>query len=143
MHPDAPTPSIDNNIRFGETYDYRAQRVARVTIGGSTLELAGPLSAALRIEAINIFPPTAPKGLAAVATAGGNNTGPAIDLSWLPSSEADLAGYIAYRRDSDANATWQRISSAQPVIGPGYHDSNVQPGHTYIVFRHRHRPAGP
>ena len=123
--------ALDNNIRFGETYDYRAQRVARVKVGGSTLELAGPLSAPLRIEAINVFPPSVPKGLAAVATAGENGAGPAIDLSWLPGAEPDLAGYIVYRRDSDANATWQRISPAQPVVGPGFHDSNVQPGHTY------------
>ncbi len=125
--------ALDNNIRFGETYDYRAQRVARVAIGGSTLELAGPLSPPLRIEAINIFPPSVPKGLAAVATAGENNSGPAIDLSWLPGTEADLAGYIVYRRDSDAaGSAWRRISPAQPVVGPGFHDSNVKPGHTYI-----------
>jgi hypothetical protein len=126
--------ALDTNISFGETYDYRAQRVARVTVGGSTLELAGPLSAPVRIEAINVFPPNAPKGLEAVATEGENNSGPAIDLSWLPGSEADLAGYIVYRREKDASgpATWQRISPAQPVVGPGYHDANVQPGRTYI-----------
>ncbi len=129
--PDAsPDASIDNNIRFGQTYEYRAQRVARVTVGGSTLELAGPLSPPVRIDAINVFPPSAPKGLAAVATAGENGSSPAIDLSWLPSAESDLAGYIVYRRES-ADAAWQRISPAQPVIGPGYHDPNVQPGHTY------------
>ena len=124
--------ALDTGIRFGETYDYRAQRVARITVGGSILELAGPLSPPLRIDAINIFPPSAPKGLAAVATAGENSSGPAIDLSWLPGTEADLAGYIVYRRGSDARAIWQRISPAQPVVGPGYHDPNVQPGNTYI-----------
>jgi hypothetical protein len=126
----SPDASIDTNIRFGETYEYRAQRVVRVTVGGSTLELAGPLSAPLRIDAINVFPPSAPKGLAAVATVGENGSGPAIDLSWLPGAEADLVGYIVYRRES-ADAAWQRISPAQPVVGPGYHDSNVQPAHTY------------
>ena len=125
-----------HSIRFGETYEYRAQRVARVTVGGSTLELAGPLSPPLRIDAINVFPPGAPKGLAAVATAGENGSAPAIDLSWLPGTEANLAGYIVYRRElgsgsGAAAATWQRISPAQPVVGPGYHDANVQPGHTY------------
>jgi hypothetical protein len=125
--------ALDTSIRFGETYDYRAQRVARITVGGSTLELAGPLSAPLRIDAINIFPPSPPKGLAAVATAGENGSGPAIDLSWLPGTEADLAGYIVYRRDSGAAAAvGQRISPAQPVVGPGFHDSNVEPRHTYI-----------
>jgi hypothetical protein len=122
--------ALDTSIRFGETYEYRAQRVARVSVGGSTLELAGPFSPPLRIDAINVFPPSAPKGLEAVASAGENGSGPAIDLSWLPGTETDLAGYIVYRRESTDN-TWQRISPAQPVVGPGYHDAAVQPGHTY------------
>jgi hypothetical protein len=122
--------ALDSNIRFGESYEYRAQRVTRIIVGGSTLELAGPISPPLRIDAINVFPPSAPKGLEAVASAGENGSGPTIDLSWLPGAEADLAGYIVYRRDSVANAAWQRIST-QPVVGPGYHDPNVQPGHTY------------
>src|ERR1700733_7257201 len=80
--------ALDNNIRFGQTYEYRAQRVARVAVGGSTLELAGPLSSPVRIDAINVFPPSAPKGLAAVATAGENGSSPAIDLSWIPGAES-------------------------------------------------------
>jgi hypothetical protein len=124
--------TFDTSIRFGETYVYRAQRVARVTVGGSILELASPLSPPLRIDAVNVFPPSAPQGLAAVATAGENGSAPAIDLSWLPGTESNLAGYVVYRRDSAAAAdTRQRISPAQPVVGPGYHDADVQLGHTY------------
>jgi hypothetical protein len=123
--------TLDTSIRFGETYEYRAQRVARVEVSGATLELAGPLSLPLRIDAVNVFPPSAPRGLLAVATAGENGSGPAIDLSWLPGAEANLDGYIVYRSDSVAAVAWQRISPAQPVVGPGYHDPNVQPGHTY------------
>ena len=37
--------ALDKDIRFGETYEYRAQRVARVKVDGETLELDGPLSA--------------------------------------------------------------------------------------------------
>jgi len=121
--------ALDKDIRFGESYEYRAQRVARVTVNGRTLELAGPLSAPVRIDAVNTFPPRVPRGLAAVATAGENGAGPAIDLSWQPDTEADLAGYIVYRREG--NTGWQRISPAQPVVGPGYHDANVAPGRTY------------
>jgi hypothetical protein len=125
--------ALDRDIHFGETYEYRAQRVANVTADGQKLELAGPLSAPVRIDAVNIFPPDVPAGLAAVATAGDNGAGstakPAIDLSWTPDTEADLAGYIVYRREGDG--AWQRISPAQPVVGPGYRDDNVQPGHTY------------
>ncbi len=126
--------ALDTGIRFGETYEYRAQRVARIVVNGATLELASPLSAPLRIEAEQLFPPNAPKGLAAVATAGENGASPAIDLSWQPDTEADLAGYIVYRRElaaTGAGGSWQRISPTQPVVGPAYHDTNVQPGHTY------------
>jgi len=125
--------ALDTGIRFGESYEYRAQRITRVAVNGAALELAGPLSSPLRVNAINLFPPSVPKGLVAVATAGENGSGPAIDLSWLPDTEADLAGYIVYRRDANGPAAaWQRISPARPVVGPGFHDANVQPGHTNV-----------
>lgn len=123
--------ALDTGIRFGETYEYRAQRIARVTVQGQTLELAGPLSAPVRIHAVNIFPPAVPRGLAAVAMSAENGVGPSIDLSWRPDTEANLAGYIVYRREPGAANPWQRISPAQPVVGPGYHDADVEPGHTY------------
>ncbi len=131
--------ALDKDIRFGETYAYRAQRVVSVTADGEKLELAGPLSPPVRIDAINIFPPDVPKDLVAVAMAGGNdagpNSGPAIDLSWTPDTEADLAGYIVYRREpaaaGEGTGGWRRVSPAQPVVGPGFHDGSVQPGRTY------------
>jgi hypothetical protein len=130
--PDRGT-AIDKDIRFGESYEYRAQRVAQVTIQDAKLELDGPLSAPVRIDAAQLFPPAVPAGLAAVATAAGDGNPAAIDLSWQPNTEPDLAGYAVYRRDADAatGAAWQRISPAQPVVGPGFHDADVQPGHTY------------
>ena len=36
--------ALDTHIRFGETYEYRAQRVIRLTVNGQTLELASALS---------------------------------------------------------------------------------------------------
>ena len=127
-----PDRALDKEIRFGQTYEYRAQRVARVSVGAETLELAGPLSDPVRVEALDVFPPAVPAGLAAVATAAGVATEPSIDLSWQPGTDADLAGYLVYRRQGDAaNGTWQRISPLQPFIGPVFHDAHVQPGHTY------------
>jgi len=128
-----PGQAIDKTVRFGETYEYRAQRVARVTVDGQTVELAGPLSAPIRVEAIDTFPPAAPAGLAAVAAtadaADHAASGPSIDLSWLPVAESDLAGYAVYRHEG--GGPWQRISPEQPVVGPAFHDPNVAPGHTY------------
>ena len=121
--------ALDNTIRFGESYAYRAQRIARVNVDGKMLELDGPLSPPVRINAENIFPPAVPTGLGAVFTPAENGVGPAIDLSWQPDTEADLAGYVVYRREGDG--PWRRVSPAQPVVGPGFHDASVQVGRTY------------
>jgi hypothetical protein len=124
--------ALDKTIRFGATYEYQAQRVARVLVGDKTFELDGPLSDPIRIEAQDTFPPSVPSGLAAVATAADSNAGPSIDLNWQPVTDPDLAGYAVYRRDANQpDAAWQRVSPAAPVIGPGFHDPQVQPGHTY------------
>ena len=125
----SPDRTLDKTIRFGQTYEYRAQRVERILVGDKTLELAGPLSDPIRVEALDVFPPAVPAGLAAVATAADSSSGPSIDLSWLPVTDPDLAGYAVYRREGDG--VWQRISPHQPVIGPGFHDPQVQPGRTY------------
>ncbi len=136
-----PGRTLDKTIRFGQTYEYRAQRVARVEVGNQTaaasqigagsrtLELPGPISDPIRVEAIDVFPPAVPTGLAAVATAADSSAGPSIDLSWQPVGEADLAGYAVYRREGEG--PWQRISPAQPIVGPAFHDPQVQAGHTY------------
>jgi hypothetical protein len=121
--------ALDEEIRFGQVYEYRAQRVARVTVNAKTVELGGPISDPVRVEARDIFPPAVPTGLAAVAIAGDATTGPSIDLNWLPVTDADLAGYVVYRREP--GGVWQRISPVQPIVGSAFHDSYVQPGHTY------------
>jgi hypothetical protein len=121
--------ALDTNIRFGQSYEYRAQRVARVTEEGKVVELAGELSAPVRVEALDIFPPETPTSVAAVATAGENGATPAIDLSWQPVTDTDLAGYAVYRREGEA--AWQRISPPEPLVSPAFHDTQVQPGHSY------------
>jgi hypothetical protein len=121
--------AIDRDIRFGEAYEYRAQRVGRVTTDGKTLELDGELSPAVRVEVRDVFPPAIPSGLVAVAVAARNGIEPAIDLSWRPDTETDIAGYIVYRKEGDA--AWARLSPAEPLVGPAYHDTHVEPGRTY------------
>jgi hypothetical protein len=130
--------ALDKTVRFGETYEYRAQHLFLVTIDKQTLELAGEFSAPVRVEILDVFPPDVPTGLAAVASVGepgaeGAQTQVSIDLSWQPVTDADLAGYIVYRREGGSE--WQRISPAQPwpgMIAPAFHDAHVVPGHTYV-----------
>ena len=119
--------ALDKGSRFGETYEYRAQRVARVSIGSETLELAGGWSDPVRVAVQDVFPPDAPEGLAAVAAAP--ETGAAIDLNWQPNTEADLAGYVVYRREADR--AWQRVSPEKLLTVPAFHDTSVQAGHSY------------
>ena len=122
--------ALDKSIVFGQSYEYRAQRLSRIEVDGKSLELAGNISAPVRIEALDVFPPAVPTGLAAVANPPINGEPASIDLSWQPDNEPDLAGYNVYRRQ--AQSPWQRISGQQPVPAPAYHDATVQPGHTYI-----------
>jgi hypothetical protein len=123
--------ALDKNITLGNTYEYRAQRLVRESVRGETVELDGELSAPIRVQALDVFPPAVPVGLAAVATAPdvASGTQASIDLSWQPNTEADLAGYEVYRRED--TTPWQRISGDQAVVGPAFHDDSVLPGHTY------------
>lgn len=119
--------ALDEEVRAGQSYEYRAQRIVRITVDGKKLELAGALSAPVRIQVKDIFPPAMPTALAAVAAV--EDSGSFIDLSWQPVGDTDLSGYIVYRAEGEG--AWGRISPAQPVIGPAYRDSQVQARHTY------------
>jgi hypothetical protein len=120
--------ALDRSTHFGSTYEFQAQRVARVQADGATVELAGAFSSPVRIEVKDLFPPDQPSGLVAVGAVD-DQQGVAIDLSWLANTEADLAGYIVYRAESDSG--WQRVSPEKPLAGPAFHDAAVLPGHSY------------
>jgi hypothetical protein len=123
------TGALDRTARFGASYEYTAQRIGRVTVQGKSLELAGPISAPIRVDVADAFPPSVPQGLVAVQVAEEKT----IDLSWQPDADPytdrDLAGYIVYR--AEAGEDWKRISGTQPLPGPAYRDAQVTPGHNY------------
>lgn len=121
--------ALDQTARFGEAYEYQAQRVVRVMQAGTTLEMDGAFSPPVRVDVQDVFPPAVPTGLVAVAMLGENGAETAVDLSWHPDPEADVAGYVVYRREGDR--AWERISPGESVVGPAFHDTHVQPGHTY------------
>ena len=45
-----PSQTLDKNIRRDKIHEYTAQRVVRVTVGRQQLELAGQLSAPVRVD---------------------------------------------------------------------------------------------
>lgn len=127
--PGQQTGALDTSAHFGESYEYTAQRVVQVTLdaqnGKQTFELDGPVSVPIKVDVIDTFPPAIPQELVAVYVPEQH----AIDLSWQPDTEPDLAGYIVYRSTGDSD--WVRISGSAPVIGPAYRDLTAEKGHIY------------
>ncbi len=121
--------ALDTSARFGQSYEYTAQRVLQVTLDGvdgvQKFELAGPVSPPIRVDVVDNFPPAIPQELAAVFVGEQHS----IDLSWQPDTESDLAGYIVYR--SVDGGEWIRISGPAPVDGPAYRDPTVEKGRSY------------
>lgn len=118
--------ALDKNAALGHVYRYVLQRVVKLKVDGASAELAGAKSPAVTVDAKDVFPPSVPEGLAAVADAEAR----AIDLSWEPSPESDTAGYIVYRRV--AGGAWQRISPGTGLVtAPAWTDKTAQPGVRY------------
>ena len=140
----ASNRTLDKSIHFGETYEYWAQRVTRIAAADETLELAGPLSEPVRVEAIGVFPPNVPTGLAAVATAPDQAGGPSIDLSWQPVTNPDLAGYAVYRRQSvDAGRKLAANLSGPARCRARFPRCECSAGANIPIRGHRHRPGRP
>lgn len=118
--------ALDRHARLDHVYKYVLQRVVQLKVNGESAELAGAKSAAVTVDAKDVFAPSVPEGLAAVADAEAG----AIDLSWEPSPESDVAGYIVYRRVE--GGSWRRISPGTGLITvPAWTDQAVQRGVRY------------
>ncbi|HEV2279228.1 MAG TPA: fibronectin type III domain-containing protein [Acidobacteriaceae bacterium] len=122
-----PGQALDSDAALDHVWRYTADRVRRVTADQHIVDLAGMPSQPVTIDAKNVFPPAVPSGLAAIA----NEQARAIDLSWTPNSDRNLAGYIVYRRDDTASTPMERISGNEPVVPATFEDRNVVAGHRY------------
>jgi len=122
-----PGGTLDATARRGETYMYKAQRVRRAVLQGQTLEIRSPVPPGITVIMRDSFPPQAPAGLEVIASGG---VAPAIDLSWRPNTEPDLAGYIVYRQEAGVRGATVRLT-AKPILEPGYRDLNIAAGRTY------------
>ena len=93
---------------------------------GTEQQIAGEDTPPLRVVTHDVFPPATPTGLQAVFSGPGQKA--FIDLVWTPDSEADLAGYNIFRRDSGAD--WRKINS-DLVRSPAFRDDAVVAGQKY------------
>jgi hypothetical protein len=122
-----PARAFDKSAAFDKTYRYTAQRIAVLNLDAHPVEIASEVSAPVTLNARDVFPPAVPTGLVAVASPDEH----AIDLSWSPNTENDLAGYIVYRRDTASQSPPVRISPATPLPGPAFRDPAPRPGVRY------------
>ena len=120
-----PGHAIDTSALFNQRYRYVLERVATLAVSGQSVEVQGLPSDAVVVATTDVFPPAVPQGLVAVADAAAG----AIDLSWSPDSDSDLAAYHVYRRDTHGDVPAQRIASVG--VETSYRDAGVQPEHTY------------
>lgn len=118
---------LDKTIEWGKTYVYRVVGVTTATVNGKEVRIEGDPSAAVTIKAEDVFPPTVPTGLQAVASGVGQP--PFIDLTWAPNTESDLAGYNVYRHEEGQAPV--KIN-AELVKAPGYRDETAERGHKYF-----------
>ncbi len=128
-----PGHALDTNAQPNQNYRYTVDRVSTLTVAGHSIEVQGQPSDPITVSTTDVFPPAVPRGLVAVADAAAG----AIDLSWRPDSEVDLAGYYVYRRDTGTSLPAQRIPAAAasnsqlPIATPAFRDTEVERGHTY------------
>ncbi len=133
-HPNGPTEgTVDVTATMGSTYRYVAKRVRTVTLGVHELEIESAPSQAVTFAHFDIFPPLRPTGLEAIP--GSDAQSPtAIDLSWEPNAEVDLAGYLVFRQSLDANdkTTGPAIQlTPTPVVTPAFRDLTAVAGLSY------------
>lgn len=119
---------LDTQFAWDKEYRYRIASVTRVfsADGRQLAEVQGEWSQPTEVATKDLFPPAAPTGLQAVFTEAQQQR--FIDLTWLPSTEPDIGGYVVYRRSEGSEP--QRITP-EPVKAPAFRDTNVQPGTRY------------
>jgi hypothetical protein len=121
-------PLLDQSFEWEKTYLYHADVATIVTVSGKPeIQVEGDDTPQVQIVTHDVFPPATPSGLQAVFSGVGQ--APAIDLSWDPDTEADLAGYYIYRREDGGRAV--KLNS-EPARTSAYRDDQVQSGKKYF-----------
>ncbi len=126
VSPSDPGGAVDRDAVLDHEWKYWVERVVKVNVDGHALEVAGAPSETVSLVAKDVFPPAVPAGVAVVADAQAK----AMDLSWTPDADADIAGYVVYRRDVTAGGAMERITE-KTVVAPSYTDATVVAGHRY------------
>jgi hypothetical protein len=109
---------LDATAAFGQQYGYMVQAFQEL---GEQREAQSDLTSEVDIAPKDVFPPAAPAGLRATASAN------SIELSWDANAESDLASYRVYR--AVGGGAFEKIAEVSDI--PTYSDRAVEPGKTY------------
>ncbi|HLG13861.1 MAG TPA: hypothetical protein VJH03_04945, partial [Blastocatellia bacterium] len=107
----------DTSFEFEHTYLYSVRAFVRRRESVAVT----PFSRTAEVVATDRFPPRAPEGVRAVATAN------SVEIAWSPNEEEDLAGYYVYRGDGGEFARM----NPEPLRIPVFRDATVRPGARY------------
>jgi hypothetical protein len=99
---------------------------------GDTFTFDAAVSNPQVLFAHDVFPPATPSGVQAVFSGAVAGQPPAIDLTWTPDLDRDLAGYFVFRRLQQEPASAAVKLNTQPVKAPAYHDTAIAAGNTYV-----------
>lgn len=108
---------VDRTAEFGRTYEYAVEAVLVTGNSEARSERTPPVA----VTPLDRFPPAVPSGLVAVA-------GPAaVELSWDPDRDPDVAGYFVWR--AAEGGSFERISGL--LAAPSFSDARVERGKRY------------
>lgn len=112
----------DSAFTWDRNYAYRVQSITLTATG----EIEGESSEQASVFTTDRFPPAKPRDVRSVATRD------SVELSWRPSTAADLAGYQVRRAESAAGpVTAVEISGEKLLTSPRFNDQKAEPGRTY------------
>jgi hypothetical protein len=116
----APLPQFnDVTFAFGQRYAYR---VAALT-GDEAPYVESELSEPVEAAPVDIFPPSAPKGLQLLTAVG------LVTLIWDANPEPDLAGYRVWRKtDNEAEFS---VMTAAVIAENTFSDDRIESGRRY------------
>jgi hypothetical protein len=115
--PTAAASYRDTAVAANDSWCY----VVRAVTGSDPL-VESPPSTEACVSVRDVFAPAAPTGVAALAAGG------VVDVSWSPSTEADLAGYRVYRAENEGVRT--KVGDA-PAGETRFRDEKVTLGSSY------------
>jgi len=136
----------DETFAWDQTYSYEVVITGTERMpNGAEVSFDGSVSAPITVVTHDVFPPAVPTGLQAVYTGNLPGQQPAIDLTWNPDLERDLAGYFVYRRTQQEPASAPVRLNSEPLEAPAYDDTAIQPGNAYIysvsAIDHQHNES--